>query len=643
MSSTDEGDSLDSFRLSDPDLSLLRQWMDTVEDVVFILGPEGSILMWNARVRQVTGYTDDEIARMRAHEFVPDREQPYLRRKIVEVLETGSAHVEAHYLTKDGRQIPYEFTGSLLEREDQLLICGVGRDVTRRRRSRRLLELMQGVAQASNQAGRLEAALQTAVDSVCEKMGWPVGHAYRPAEGSTDEVVPTGIWNRGCGDEFDEFRSVTRRSTFAVGEGLPGRVVDSGDAVWIVDVTRDDNFPRAEVAVDIGVRGAFAFPVSTEERIVAVLEFFSEEPERPDSEVRDAMQSVGVQLGRVAEREEALRELEASEERYRTLTETAVDGIVVAGEDGRIIEWNEGAREIFGYRKSEALGERVVMLMPERYRERHREGMERAARTGEGRLLGRTVELEGLDRDGEEFPIELALSTWSAGETRYFTAIIRDVSDRKRMERELVDIQERERRRIGQEIHDSISSQLTGVTMFTRGIADDLREGESVSPEDLEEVVEQLKEAGEEARRISRGLKPVTIEKGGLSSALERLVDKTERQSSIDCSLVRDDSIPELDQEVATHLYRIAQEAVQNAVSHAEADCIEVRLSTGEESLILSVIDDGRGFSEEPGRPEGLGLSSMRYRADLIGGRMEVSRGASGGARIRCVVSRTAV
>lgn len=126
-------------------------------------------------------------------------------------------------------------------------------------------------------------------------------------------------------------------------------------------------------------------------------------------------------------KEEALRQ---SEERLRKLVEMAPDAVVVVDFEGKIVAWNPGARDVFGYEEHEAIGANVTTLMPERYRKKHEAGMKRLRDLGEARLIGKTVTLHGLCKDGSEFPLELSLGTWSAGKETFFSAIIRDISKR---------------------------------------------------------------------------------------------------------------------------------------------------------------------------------------------------------------------
>jgi PAS domain S-box-containing protein len=145
----------------------------------------------------------------------------------------------------------------------------------------------------------------------------------------------------------------------------------------------------------------------------------------------------------ITARKRSEEELRAAEERYRAVTGSTRDGIVSADVNGRIIFWNAGAEAIFGRSAAEALGRPLTDLMPERYREAHRAGIARFIATGEGRLMGSSVEVEALRADGTELPVELTLGTWSQSGRRCFTGVIRDVSERVRARRALREAEER--------------------------------------------------------------------------------------------------------------------------------------------------------------------------------------------------------
>jgi PAS domain S-box-containing protein len=177
-------------------------------------------------------------------------------------------------------------------------------------------------------------------------------------------------------------------------------------------------------------------------------------------------QTNGALSAEVAERRRVEDELRASELRFRSVTQSIGDAVVSSGSDGSIVLWNSGAAKIFGYREEEMLGQQLELIMPERFRAMHRIGMARVRAGGEARVIGKTVELIGLRQDGNEFPIELTLSTWQTEEGVFFTGIIRDITARKQTEEAL-----QRAASIVESSDDAILSQtLTGtITSWNRG------------------------------------------------------------------------------------------------------------------------------------------------------------------------------
>ena len=187
--------------------------------------------------------------------------------------------------------------------------------------------LLEQIAVAANSSATSDAALQTCLDLVCTHVGWPVGHVYRRAEDGSPGLIPTAIWHLDDPARFAAFREVTERTRLSAGVGLPGRVLATGEPTWIPDVTQDENFPRAKVAQDIGVRAAFGFPILVGSEIVAVLEFFAAHSIPPNPRLLEVMGHVGTQLGRAVERERAARALHESQQRYESIFQLAPVGI----------------------------------------------------------------------------------------------------------------------------------------------------------------------------------------------------------------------------------------------------------------------------------------------------------------------------
>jgi PAS domain S-box-containing protein len=179
-------------------------------------------------------------------------------------------------------------------------------------RQNALLRLLHRVSVAASEARTVEEALQVGVDQVCTYTGWPVGHVYVLAGDGSRELVPTTTWHLDRPGDFEGFVRVTQASRLAAGVGLPGRVLARKEPLWVMDVTEDENFPRAKAAADLGVMGAFGFPVLSAGGVVAVLEFFTSEPKEPDEPLLQGMAQVGIQLGQVFARERAEEALRAA-------------------------------------------------------------------------------------------------------------------------------------------------------------------------------------------------------------------------------------------------------------------------------------------------------------------------------------------
>ena len=169
----------------------------------------------------------------------------------------------------------------------------------------KVIQLLQKIATAANECSTFEEAAQIAINEICAYTRWPVGHLYLPKKDSYGTVFPTKIWHLADAEQFEIFREVTERTPFELGIGLPGRVMERKKSAWIIDVTKDPNFPRAKLAADIGVKAGFGFPVMAGKDVGAVLEFFSADAVEPDPGLLEIMVNMGTNLGRIIERDRA--------------------------------------------------------------------------------------------------------------------------------------------------------------------------------------------------------------------------------------------------------------------------------------------------------------------------------------------------
>jgi diguanylate cyclase (GGDEF)-like protein/PAS domain S-box-containing protein len=284
--------------------------------------------------------------------------------------------------------------------------------------------LIENVAAATSKVETIDDAMRACVEHVCRWTAWPVGCVYLAD-------LASHLWHVENPSRYEAFRTATEETAFPPGVGLPGRVAATRRPAWIVDVTKDPNFPRAEAAALGGLRGAFAFPVPIDDEVFAVIECLSLEAVMPDARLLDVTAHIGRQLGRVVAGLQLTKALREADGRFRAVATSDNTAIVTADQGGDIISWNLGAKLMFGYDEDEVLGQALSILMPERFRAMHDAGIARAASGGERRLIGRTVEVVGLRKNGREFPLELSLGTWETGGARFFSGLIRDISERQ--------------------------------------------------------------------------------------------------------------------------------------------------------------------------------------------------------------------
>jgi signal transduction histidine kinase len=208
----------------------------------------------------------------------------------------------------------------------------------------------------------------------------------------------------------------------------------------------------------------------------------------------------------------------------------------------------------------------------------------------------------------------------------------------RELERDIVVTSEREQQRIGADLHDGLCQYLAGISCVAGSLRDDLSEGFHPEAETAAELHELLTEAVMQARNIARGIAPVHMDEAGLASALEDLALNTSRLHEIECTFESEGEVLIFDREVATNLYRIAQEATSNAVRHGGATVVSIKAAIVNNHISLSICDNGVGIAASDYLTSGMGLRSMRYRAGVLNGTLEISVLPEGGTRVCCLV-----
>lgn len=214
-------------------------------------------------------------------------------------------------------------------------------------------------------------------------------------------------------------------------------------------------------------------------------------------------------------------------------------------------------------------------------------------------------------------------------------SLVKEMSQRLEAENSIIEITNREQRRLGLDLHDGLCQILAGTKLLTESVKRKVTEGAAVDAADVDLIENRLSQALAQADNISRGLYPVSLETNGLMSALEELAVKTTRMYPVRCRFLCRAPVETPDASLATHLYRIAQEAVINAIKSGKAGRVNIRLASRVDKAVLTVADNGLGFNGKPLR-QGMGLKIMKYRADVIGGVLTFRSRPRGGTLVSC-------
>lgn len=340
----------------------------------------------------------------------------------------------------------------------------------------------------------------------------------------------------------------------------------------------------------------------------------------------------------VTDRVRAEQSLARSEERLRSILDSAMDAIVTVDEAQHIVLFNKAAEAVFGCSRDEAIGAPLAWFIPERFREGHTGYISRFGEAGaRSRRMGAQRIVTGLRRNGEEFPIDASISQISENGAKFYTVILRDVTERVRAEEALrrskeelqelaaasQSVREQEKSRIARELHDELGQALTALKMDVNWLRERLSEkqGQGLETEKLVAMETMLDRTVASTRRISTDLRPLMLDDLGLMPAVEWLVEDFSARTGVACELRVSDPEPDLQDPYATAVFRILQESLTNVARHAKASRVEVSVQQIDSHIKLHVRDNGQGFSLRDARkPKSYGLMGLRERAYLLGG-----------------------
>lgn len=620
-------------------LLLQSQIFDISQDAIFLWRKPGGIEFWNKSAAELYGYGKNEALGRASHELLRTQfpaAWPEIER---ELRSHGSWRGELRRRTRHGREIVVTARFQLVPQAGKgMLVLESARDITEAKRNeerlgRRLRE--QAVAARFS----LDALQATNIQTICDDATHILAREMDVNFSSLFELSADGktmLLRSGAGWRPGHV-GVVRMD---VGEATAtGRALQLNQPIVIGDVRSDRRLRLPAFMRDHKVASSMAVVIQGRTRAFGVLGVDTTAPGTFSAEDVHFLEAIGNILATAISRIQFEHELRDTAGRLRAIVDTAVDGIITIDERGIVETMNPAAERIFGYSADEVVGQNVAMLMPEPYRSEHDGYIERYRRTGERRIIGIGREVRGQRKDGTEFPMDLAVSATRLGDRRIFTGLVRDITARKRLEQEILEISDHEQRRIGHDLHDDLCQRLAGIRFSCDALKKTLIQSQADGvAERLDKIGADVSEAIHRTRMLARGMAPVALETNGLVSALHELTHGINALFNVKCVFRGKGTIMVQDPIAATHLYRIAQEAINNALKHAHPSRIVVSLKrTGNDSM-LTIEDDGEGFApqETQRTAEGMGLRTIAYRAGMIHADVQVRSTLGRGTKIIC-------
>ncbi len=304
--------------------------------------------------------------------------------------------------------------------------------------------LLTSIQFQANSEEEIKKGLEILLDNICSVLNWDLGHIYF-VSGSGDKLISQSIWYSSDEARFEEFISVSSGYVYKKGEGLPGRVWKNKNSIWIENILTDANFPRAARVNNFNLKSGYAVPILLKDNVFAVIEFFSEMQRNSDQRIINLLENIALQIGKSFERleqDKLIRDTskEAVSERARLskIMENLIDGLIIIDSQGIIKSINSAVTNQFGYSSSELIGQNVKMIMPEPYHSEHDQYLKSYLTTGKAKIIGMGREVVGLRKDGSTFDLDLGITQLDTHEGTSFIGTLRDITERKRAEQEIV-------------------------------------------------------------------------------------------------------------------------------------------------------------------------------------------------------------
>lgn len=589
----------------------------------------GKVVFTNKECERIAGYSQEEFKS-------PDFD--FLSLIAPESVETVKSNFAKHMkgqdvppyeyilVTKEGRHLQVINSSKLISYEGEKAILGIVMDITSRKRGEIARAVTFQIAERAREVDKLEDLYHEIHQSITEVMPAKKNFYIALYDESLDRLeFPYFV------DEFEDNPGPQKLE-----KGLTEYVLRSGKPLLVSPEKFEKLEAQGEV-VSVGPPSVdwLGVPLKVKNRTIGVMVTQTyTEGVRFSEDDKELLMLVSEQIARVIERKGADNTLRESERKYRELYEGSRDASAAVDMNGQIIEFNSTFQEMMGYSPDEIYKLTYEDITPEKWHVIEEKILNTQVKR---RGYSDVYEKEYKKKDGTIFPVELRtyLSKDAYGHPTGMWAIVRDISERKKIERDILDSQERlrnltahlqsvreqERTNIAREIHDEMGQTLTALKMDLSWIKKRMVH----QPEPIEEKISAMSDlidgAVRSMKRISTELRPGLLDDFGLSAAMEWQAEEFTNRTGIDCQIVFKPEEIVIDRDRTTAVFRIFQEALTNVARHAEATKVIVKLIRGRKFLELTVIDDGKGITDEKlSSSKSFGLMGMRERVTFMQG-----------------------
>ena len=625
---------------------LNQQVISGAKEGIIVYGADLRYLAWNPFMEQLTGVPASRVLGRQPAAVFPFLKKVGLIQHLKRVLagkDPGPLEFYFHVPKTNRSGWVSDIHSALRDTSGRISgVIGLVRDITERKqaderiaqlsRARAILTgVYRAIAHIPEQQKLLTEVCRLAVREGGFKLAW-VGFVTPKGD-----VAP--IAKAGATGYLKGIQILTRDQP--KGRGPVGTAIRENRPIVIGDIEHNARMlPWLRRARRFGLNYVAAFPIRIGGQVAGAFQVYAPRPDFYDeseiallTQVSDDLSFALTALSTQAARRQAEDELRRSERNLTNFCDQAPVGLSWLSANGTILRTNRAQLELLGCSPNEYLGHSFAdfCVHPS-------QGRRLLQRLAAGETI-HNLPLQARCKDGSVRHVLLSADTVrDHGRFQYSSIFVRDVTDRVRLEWELMQVGEREHQRIAQDLHDGLGQLLAGTAYLAGSVRQELAAKGLPQEQQLSHIQQAMSEALRTTRHLARGLHPVEPVPNGLMLALQALARQTSELFGVGCRLACHPPVHVQDNVVANHLFRIAQEAVTNSMKHAHAGNVEISLHRSGREILLNIKDDGRGLPRGAGRYSGAGLRIMRHRAGIIGGSVIFQNRPGGGTIVRCIV-----